>query len=613
MGSGEFFTRRVLDSLVAFVGVVDLDGTLIQVNRAPLEVVGLRLVDVVGQKLWDSPWFAHSAEVRDWVREACARAARGVLVRGDVTIRTATEGRIIIDLQIAPLYDDAGKITHLVPSGVDVTERREIEAALRRSEELVRTVAETSTQGLAMMDADGVCSFANRAWLKMTGYTMEEMRQKPLHELVHHHRRDGAALARSECPIDRALPENFAVRAHEDVFFRKDGSSFPVVCAANPIVRDGRPFATVVEIRDLSESKRFDAELREREERFRALADNISQLVWMTDERGSLTWYNRRWFEFTGTTLDEMKGWGWKKVHHPDHVARVVGKYQRHLESGEPWEDTFPLRGRDGEYRWFLSRAQPIRDAEGRIVRWFGTNTDITAQREAEETLRQAIHLRDEFLSVASHELRTPVTALALYLEGLKRIVDPAGIPRASEKIAGAIAQSARLGALVESLLDVSRIALGRLRLHIEHVDLRELVAETVHRLGDIAARAHCDVRITPGAAIVGEWDRARLEQVVVNILGNAIRYGPGCPIDIELRTADGAAELTIRDRGIGISPADQRRIFGRFERAVSDRHYGGLGLGLYIARQIVEAHGGEISVSSAPGEGAAFTVRLPL
>lgn len=128
--------------------------------------------------------------------------------------------------------------------------------------------------------------------------------------------------------------------------------------------------------------------LRSQQADFQLLADNISQFAWITDETGYITWYNQRWFDYTGTTIDEMRGWGWKSVHHPEHVARVAEKFARHIAAGEPWEDTFPLRGADGHYRWFLSRALPVRSPEGKVVRWFGTNTDVTDQRQAEADLR---------------------------------------------------------------------------------------------------------------------------------------------------------------------------------------------------------------------------------
>src|SRR5215467_6533980 len=129
--------------------------------------------------------------------------------------------------------------------------------------------------------------------------------------------------------------------------------------------------------------------LRESEARFRELADNISQFAWTADQSGRRYWYNKRWHDYTGTTLKEMEGWGWQKVHHPDHVDRVVQRIQQSFETGTPWEDTFPLRGRDGSYRWFLSRALPIRNEVGDVIRWFGTNTDVTEQIEAEKALRE--------------------------------------------------------------------------------------------------------------------------------------------------------------------------------------------------------------------------------
>lgn len=165
---------------------------------------------------------------------------------------------------------------------------------------------------------------------------------------------------------------------------RADGESV-VVAATWTLVKTDEHSTTIVEVHnDISAIKQSETARRESEARLSLLADNMSQFAWMADEKGWLFWYNQRWFDYSGTTLEQMQGWGWEKVHHPDHVQRVIDKWQQALERGTAWEDTFPLRGQDGQYRWFLSRALPIRDYEGKIFRWFGTNTDITELREAQ-------------------------------------------------------------------------------------------------------------------------------------------------------------------------------------------------------------------------------------
>ena len=225
---------------------------------------------------------------------------------------------------------------------------------------------------------------------------------------------------------------------------------------------------------------------------------------------------------------------------------------------------------------------------------------------------QEAVRARDDFLSIASHELRTPLTPLRLQIQILRRLVAH-GATLARDKLAVSLdtleRQTERLGRLVSDLLDVSRITAGKLTLHRERLDLAEVAREVVERYAGISrSRIALQTRSAPG-----NWDRARLEQVATNLLANAIKYGEGKPIEVVVALEDGAALLAVRDRGIGIAAQDADRIFGRFERATSATSYGGLGLGLFIAQQIATAHGGRISVESAPGQGATFTVALPL
>ncbi len=236
----------------------------------------------------------------------------------------------------------------------------------------------------------------------------------------------------------------------------------------------------------------------------------------------------------------------------------------------------------------------------------------------AEERIRhlyheaqRAVRLRDEFLLVASHELRTPVTSLRLSLQALQR-GELLGQLAMSRSVGIAARQGERLNRLVEDLLDVSRIETGRFPLDIGDVELRAVARDVVERFEADLDRAGCEVAIRGDAAVTGRWDRSRIDQVVTNLLSNAIKFGAGKPIEILLGQQAGTARLTVRDQGIGIDQAEQVHIFERFARAVSTLNYGGLGLGLYISRCVLEAHGGRIRVESQPEAGSSFTIELP-
>jgi signal transduction histidine kinase/CHASE1-domain containing sensor protein len=244
------------------------------------------------------------------------------------------------------------------------------------------------------------------------------------------------------------------------------------------------------------------------------------------------------------------------------------------------------------------------------LARLVGAAVDTARlYRDAQAAVRE----RDDFLSIASHELKTPLTSLALQSESLRaaaRRGDADGTVRKADVVRRNVK---RLSALVASMLDLSRIRAGRLELELEAVDLAEVAQEVAARFEEEAQRAGCELRLDVPGPVIGRWDRLRVDQVVTNLLSNAVKYGPGKPVDVRVEAAADQAVLTVRDHGIGISATDQARIFEPFERAVSERHYGGFGLGLWIVRHIVESLGGEVRVASAPGEGSTFTVTLEL
>jgi|GEM_PF-1257427 len=226
---------------------------------------------------------------------------------------------------------------------------------------------------------------------------------------------------------------------------------------------------------------------------------------------------------------------------------------------------------------------------------------------------QSAIHVRDEFITVAAHELRTPVTALKLQLQSLQRpLRQGASCEPLLARFQAVSRQVARLGRLVEGLLDVGRLNTGRLPLEREPVALDELVHDVVEHFSEELGRAGCAVSLSLQPHVTGVWDRARLEEALLHLLGNAVKFGAGRPIGLRVEQRGGTARLIVEDQGIGVSPEALERIFGRFERAVPSQEYGGLGLGLFLTRQIVEAHGGSIHATSQPGEGATFVLELP-
>jgi PAS domain S-box-containing protein len=371
--------------------------------------------------------------------------------------------------------------------------------------------------------------------------------------------------------------------------------------------------------------------LRERDQ-FRALANAVPQLVWMADANGSIHWYNQRWYDFTGTTLEEMQGWGWTKVHHPKHLERVAGRLRQCFETGDPWEDTFPLRGANGEYRWFLSRAVPIRRDDGSVAGWFGTNTDITEQLNAEEAIRESEHrlrralemernartgaeratkARDETLAIVAHDLRNPVHAIM----GAAAMLGLQFTDEKSRRHLAVVERSAiEMERLISDLLDVARIDAGTFALHRASLDASTLIEETVEvfqtkaRAKDVALRCEVAEDVKPIDA-----DHDRLIRVLSNLLSNALKFSlEGRPVSVRAANDERAVRFSVKDSGAGIPESDLPRVFDRFWQA--DRaSRTGAGLGLSICKGIVQAHGGRIWVASKVNRGTTFYFTIPV
>ncbi|MCP3143267.1 PAS domain-containing sensor histidine kinase [Pyxidicoccus xibeiensis] len=512
-------------------------------------------------------------------------------------------------------------------SARDVTQQRKAEEQLVLAEQRLRTVINSGPLVLAVVDAEGRFVVSEGKGLRNLGLSPGQV-------------------------VGRSALEMYADEPHVLEFLRRGlaGETFSsIVCIAGltfevfyqPVLDEaGRVTSLSVASLNVTERVRVEAE---REELIRQLMHERSILQAVLQQLPHSVYIA----EAPSGKLFLANAQAEAQIRGPAQPARNTEEYRAYPgfhDDGRPYEPhEWPLpramasgvpvlaeavhviRG-DGSRGIIEYSATPVRDAQGHITHGVVVGVDVTARREAEqererllEELKLAVSARDEFLGIASHELKTPLTPLALKLEALARAAGAEPESPMARRVAPHVEvlrrQVKRLADLVNDLLDVSNIRAGRLALTLnpQQCDLAALVRDVAGRFDTEVKRAGCEVRVHAPAPVQGTWDASRLEQVVTNLLANAVKYGPGHPVTLSVEAVDGRARLTVRDAGIGIAPENLQRIWGRFERAVSERHYGGLGLGLYISRQIVEALGGTVKAESTLGQGATFIVELPL
>ena len=505
---------------------------------------------------------------------------------------------------------------------VAAAEERSRQAAARadRLRAQMAAVFEAMSEGVFVFDLQGNAVLVNEAHVRLAGFSSAAEMMKgslasyaELYELT---TLDGTPVPVEQWPAARVL-RGETLSGLELVGRRKDSDQRWVFAfSGSPVPDDdGQPALAVVITRDVSHAKRGEARLLESERRFRFLADHLPQIVWTANPDGYLDYYNERWYEFTGLPRGEGGDGSWKPILHPEDQERCDAAWYHSVATAEPYQIEYRFNDRKaGSYRWFLGRALPLRDEAGRVVKWFGSCTDIHDQKETEEKLAAALHIREDFVAIAAHELKTPLSALLMHVQSLQRARRAAAVPvNLDERLDKAARAGRRMDKLLAQMLDVSRITSGRLRLELEPLELRGLVEEVTRHFAEQVQRVGSSLHVTARTRAFGLWDRLRMEQAFTNLLANAVKYGEGKPIDVELREEEGHAVVLVTDRGIGIDPSQQKVIFERFERAVGTREFGGFGLGLWITRQLAEASGGRIEVESTLGQGSTFILRLPI
>jgi PAS domain S-box-containing protein len=526
-------------------------------------------------------------------------------------VRAKVTGFVDLFLKTERVKRQAEQLRHLERQEL---ERRLAEAALRQSEEHFRVMADSAPVLLWMSGPDARRHFFNKPWLEFTGRTLEQERGDGWTEGLHPDDRP-RYLDTYQAAFRDCQPFRMEYRLR-----RADGAYRWVLSTGTPRFGPDGGFAGYVgSTIDITERRRAEEALRESEARFRQLADAMPQIVWSARPDGFLDYYNARWYEFTGFPEGQGGDDSWKPILHPDDVQKCLDTWYGAVRSGEGYQIQYRFKDRrTGGYRWYLGRALPVRDEAGRVVRWFGTCTDIDDQKRAEEALQEADRRKDEFLRMLAHELRNPLAPLQTSLQLLRH---PGADPGIQERALDAMGrQVAHLARLVGDLVDVSRIVQGVVQLRAEQLDLARLVATTAEDRRPVLAQAGLALEVDVPPTSVWVWgDATRLAQVLNNLLDNAARFTDrGGRVGVRL-TTDGdcrQAVLTVTDTGVGIAPEVLGRLFDVFAQADNslDRSRGGLGLGLSVVKGMVALHGGEVGATSAgPGQGAEFTLRLPV
>ncbi|HYC53164.1 MAG TPA: PAS domain S-box protein [Gemmatimonadaceae bacterium] len=619
----------ILESITEAFFAVDREWRFTYVNREAERLLQRRREELIGQSLWNEFSNAVGTIFYDQYHQALA-------------------GQAAVEFQAFYPPLEIWVDVHAYPSGDglsvffrDVTARRRAEEQLRESEERFRALAENATVAIFVIDDKSRIEFANPAVERIFGHPVQEMLGQSLAMIIPKDQR-----AQHHHGVDRYLKtgkRNIRWEGIELPGLTKDGRVVPLEISMGEFVRGGRHYFTGI-ARDVTDRRQAMDALQESERRFRTLGNSIPQLAWMANAAGDIFWYNDRWYEYTGTTFEEMQGWGWTKVHHPEHVRGVVHRIRKAFETGEPWEDTFPLQSRSGEYRWFLSRAVPIHDSAGNVVRWFGTNTDVTeeieasaererllarereARAEAErrrEELERVTESRTRLMRGFTHDVKNPLGAADGHAQLLEEGILGELAPKQMDSVRRIRRSVHRSLHLINELMELARAEAGQINLDRVPTDVAALVREGAEDFRAQATAAGLQLDIRAEGSLHALTDPARVRQILSNLLSNAVKYTPegGITVEaVERRERRGARggdciAITVTDTGPGIPAEKQELIFQEFTRLDPDSQQGA-GVGLAISRRIARILGGDITVRSPTGDrgasGSSFTLWIP-
>lgn len=610
-------------------------GRLLMKNRVAEEILGKPLPYVNNIKDYTRHYKGFDKEGKayesqDW--PLSRTIMNGEIVKGEEINFIREDGTaIVIKVNSAPIYDSEGKVIAGIASFYDITTLLQAETLVKDSLQRYQTLLDTVDGIVWEADTCFNFTFVSQKAERISGFTKEEwMRPNFWANHIFHEDRDHAVNFCKE-QVEKALPHDFEYR-----MLTKDDSVIWLRDIVSVVIKDGY-FAGLRGIMvDVTENKRIAELLGRSEERLKTILENEPECVQITNTEGILLEINPAGLAmYEAKISNQLIGHSlYPLIAGPSR--KVYQDFNERISRGEKGLLEYEIVALEGTRRWLEAHAVPFIHQETKDTHILSVVRDITEnkkmdihreelfkkERAARIGAEKSIHMRDDFLSVASHELKTPLTPIRmqiqLVLRDLKLVTNKIPVAPMIKHLEEADKQFSRFLKLVDNLLDVSRISGDRLILAYEKINLTNLIQELAHSFLTEIHDSGCTLELDLEPNIIGHWDRIRIDQVLVNVISNAEKYGSGTQIKISLKKIVDAsnkpiAVISVQDKGIGISKADQEKLFKKFERAASIRHYGGLGLGLYITRNIVNAHHGKIRVVSELGEGSTFIIELPI
>ncbi len=527
----------------------------------------------------------------------------------------------LLEVAEYPVRDDRGDVVAVEGVAQDVTLRQGNSSALRDAHRHLQILVNSAPLAILALDPDGNVISWNLAAERIFGWRQEEVTGRSLPFIPKGKEEEFRSL------LQRIL-RGEGVRGVERSRIRKDGSVVEISLSASALPGpDGRPLGLIACIEDVTDRKRAGEAIRESEERFHVIFEHLNDAAFLADvETGRILDANWSAEAMLGRPRSEFIGMHQAELHPPERREEFRRMFAKHIHLEHSPPSPAEVIRADGTLLPVEISASTMMLAGRNTI--LGLFRDVTERHRAEEELKRryeseqlarraaeaAAKARDAFLLVAAHDLKTPLGALSIQIDGMRRLDAAQGLtpPVITKGLELIERQSVRLISLVQGLLELARIRGGKLDLVKRRCDLAEIVQAVSERYAPLLEKAHCTLDRALGPDATGHWDRERLERVVENLLSNAVKFGAGQPIRVEVVAHADRIRLTVSDQGIGIPDDQQELIFEQFERGSSSPHFGGMGMGLYIVREIVQAHGGTTRVTSSPSAGAAFIVELP-